>query len=269
MIKKLPKLLTVLVSGLLCSSAVGSLQAAALKSDVTVSIDSVSVTPSQLQNSNYEVPVFVRMEQNVNLNAIEFGLNVDSRCRYEVETRSEYAELFGEKLNLEMSCGILPDTPAYSWITWARLTPYYRETSNLLLVLVKIPESAVPNDVYEIHYLPQTPYNESKTHVWYNYGTNTNYAVSGSVTWEDGAVTILEDVTDAPTDPPLGYTLGDVTEDGEIDIRDVVLINQVVFGKAALTETQNKAADINLDGIPDAEDAFAILKHIVKIELLS
>ena len=58
---------------------------------------------------------------------------------------------------------------------------------------------------------------------------------------------------------------GDVNGDNEIDIRDVIMINQAIFGKVTLTDEQSKAADINGNGMPDAEDSLSVLKYIVKI----
>jgi len=267
MMKKLSELSV--LSCLILSFGIHPVQASAAdKPDVTVSIDNVSVTPSELRSSNYEVPVFVRMSQNVNLNAIEFGLDIDSRCRYQAETRSEYAELYGEKLNLEMSCAVLPSVSDYAWVTWGRVTPYYRQdSSNLLMLLVRVPESAQPDDVYEIHYLSQAPNNATKTHVWYNFGTDTNYATSGTIAWEDGSVKILEETETQPPDPV--YTRGDVDMNGEINVMDVIYINRAIFGKTDLSEIQIKAADVNQSGAPDFNDSLAIMRHIVRLELLS
>lgn len=60
------------------------------------------------------------------------------------------------------------------------------------------------------------------------------------------------------------YTLGDVNEDGDIDIKDVAeLLNHVVKNKT-LTENAFLAADVEKDGEIDIRDAAKILNYIVK-----
>ena len=51
----------------------------------------------------------------------------------------------------------------------------------------------------------------------------------------------------------------------EIDILDVITLNKNLLGKESFTETQQKAADVNFSGKPDADDALSILKYIVGI----
>lgn len=60
------------------------------------------------------------------------------------------------------------------------------------------------------------------------------------------------------------YTLGDVNEDGKIDIRDVAeVLNHVVKNKS-LTGNTFLAADVEKDGEIDIRDAAKILNYIVK-----
>ena len=61
------------------------------------------------------------------------------------------------------------------------------------------------------------------------------------------------------------YAPGDVTGDNEIDIRDVILVNKAIFGKETLSDVQLRAADLNGNQMPDAEDSLAILKQVVKL----
>ena len=60
-------------------------------------------------------------------------------------------------------------------------------------------------------------------------------------------------------------TWGDVNEDGEVDIRDVILANRSIFGKATLSEQAKVNADLNADEIVDSSDSLNILKLVVKI----
>ncbi len=58
------------------------------------------------------------------------------------------------------------------------------------------------------------------------------------------------------------YTLGDVNENGRIDIQDVQLVQQSIAKLTTLNEVQKKAADYNQDGAITADDALLILKNV-------
>ncbi|MBR1528654.1 MAG: dockerin type I repeat-containing protein [Oscillospiraceae bacterium] len=257
MIRKLKNtaVLSMLIAAV--SSAAFPVQAAA--ADLTVSIDQVDVSTVKLKNSNYEVPVFVRLEQNVNLNAIEFGISVDTRCRFDTVTRSEYSQIYGERIGIEMSAASIPDLDGVVWMTWARNSIYYKENSNILMFLVKVPENAQAGDVYELHYLSESPINAAKKHVWYNFGTNTDYALSGTVVSSDGYVRITE------AQPGEDVLPGDANLDGVVNILDAITVNRAVLGKETLDDQQKAAADLNGDGIPDSIDSLMIMKIIVGI----
>ena len=74
--------------------------------------------------------------------------------------------------------------------------------------------------------------------------------------------TVTVTKTETAEEPPIS---GDLNQDSEIDIRDIIMINQSVFGKISLTDAQKQAADIDKNGIVDAEDALAVMKYIVRI----
>ncbi|MBR0484841.1 MAG: cellulase family glycosylhydrolase [Oscillospiraceae bacterium] len=59
------------------------------------------------------------------------------------------------------------------------------------------------------------------------------------------------------------YTLGDVDESGQVNILDVITLNKNLLGKENLNSFQQKAADVNFSGTPDAADALLIMKYIV------
>ena len=256
------KQIALLASGVLACAVTVPVQASA-KFDITVSIDNAEVSLTKLKNSGYEVPIFVRLAQNVNLNAVEFGIDVDSRCRFSIVTRSSYADLYGEPVSMDMSSASVPGAESYAWLTWASTSVYYYETSNILLLLVKLPENAQAGDAYTIRYLTQSPSDASKTQLWYNYGTNTNYAESGSVLWNDGTITVTPAENEPSSEPEPEYLPGDATLDGSVDILDAITVNKAVLGKENLSDLQIKASDLNGNGIPDSADALMIMKKIV------
>jgi len=60
-------------------------------------------------------------------------------------------------------------------------------------------------------------------------------------------------------------TLGDVTQDGRIDIMDVILVNKSVFGRETLTDAQIQAADVNKNQKVDTSDSLLMMQYIVKL----
>ena len=70
-----------------------------------------------------------------------------------------------------------------------------------------------------------------------------------------------------PTDPVdiLNIRLGDVTEEGVIDIMDVLLMNRYLLGKCTISDTQKLAADTDRNGAFDFNDSLLILKYVVEV----
>ena len=59
--------------------------------------------------------------------------------------------------------------------------------------------------------------------------------------------------------------LGDVTDDGKIDLDDVTLTQKYIVGLEKLTETQILAADTTKDGLINIDDVTTIQKYIANI----
>ena len=55
---------------------------------------------------------------------------------------------------------------------------------------------------------------------------------------------------------------GDVNDDGEIDILDLMLMTQSIAGTTALTTKQTEAADVNADGFVDVFDLMRVAQFI-------
>ena len=56
---------------------------------------------------------------------------------------------------------------------------------------------------------------------------------------------------------------GDATEDGEVDIVDVISVNKSILGQTKLSSSAQKASDIDEDGIVSPSDSLAIMQYIV------
>ncbi|MBR4320358.1 MAG: dockerin type I repeat-containing protein, partial [Oscillospiraceae bacterium] len=71
--------------------------------------------------------------------------------------------------------------------------------------------------------------------------------------------------TEKPTEKETSEKIlyGDVDQNGEVDILDIITLNKNLLGKEEINETQQKAADVNLSGKPDIGDSTLILKFIV------
>ena len=102
-------------------------------------------------------------------------------------------------------------------------------------------------------------------------------AVDGQVALLEGAIGSLEDdITEptqptgptSPTEPPVAitYILGDTNEDGAVDLKDVLMIQNYQARVLTLTGSQFLAADVNADGIVNVDDALNIQKYLSKME---
>ena len=57
--------------------------------------------------------------------------------------------------------------------------------------------------------------------------------------------------------------LGDISENGEVDVIDVIMINKSILGQKKLTKSQSNSADVNKNGIVEPNDSLIIMKYIV------
>ena len=60
------------------------------------------------------------------------------------------------------------------------------------------------------------------------------------------------------------YTLGDVDENGSVDISDLRLVLRAVCGKTELTENQKLAADVETDNDVNIQDLRKILRYVCR-----
>lgn len=77
------------------------------------------------------------------------------------------------------------------------------------------------------------------------------------------------DPSDNPTIPstePDGDILyGDVNDDGEVDILDVIMLNKFLLGAASLDDAARKRADVDVNKDIDSTDSLIILKKVVSL----
>ena len=159
----------------------------ASQTSIQVAIDKKTLTLEELKALNYQVPIFIRLEENTGLTTIEFGLQVDSRCDYSVITNSRNAQkLTGETLDIHMVCG---KNGNFIWTVWAsNETDTYME--NLLLLVVDIPTTVSGGEKFNIDYQTNGLDSSSKPHLWEN-GLK-NYVADGEVSYTDGYIQILK-----------------------------------------------------------------------------
>lgn len=68
-------------------------------------------------------------------------------------------------------------------------------------------------------------------------------------------------------DPPVTYKLGDVNDDGSVNINDVTAIQRYLAEIEEFNELQMLAADINRDGSVDVEDATVLQRFLAEYEV--
>lgn len=106
-------------------------------------------------------------------------------------------------------------------------------------------------------------------------GTNGRGIVYGELTSDDESTTTETDKPEVTTSESESETsdnssdvkatlLGDVTDDGDIDIRDVTYLAQYIVKMVELNEQQFVNADVNIDKAADVKDLSQIKKYLIK-----
>lgn len=72
-----------------------------------------------------------------------------------------------------------------------------------------------------------------------------------------------DDPTDVPTENPDAVVYGDVDDNGEVEIGDVISLCKASMGTYTLTDKGIRNADVNLDGTADTTDAAFILQSLI------
>ena len=100
--------------------------------EVAVAIDQLELTPEQVREYDYQIPLFVKMTRNPGVNGIEFGVKADSELNMQIITDSKSAiEYTGNSyLSLQMTASINAEK-TMAWCVWSNST-LYTDTGNLL-----------------------------------------------------------------------------------------------------------------------------------------
>ena len=159
----------------------------ASQTSIQVAIDKKTLTLDELKALNYQVPIFVRLEENTGLNAIEFGLQVDNRCGYSVITDVVTSkELAGEYLHASM---YYATNGNFIWTAWASATAS-NTMKNLLLLIVDIPTTVSGGEKFSIDYQTKGYGGSKSIHLWKN--GSKDYVADGEVSYTDGYIQILK-----------------------------------------------------------------------------
>ncbi|GEM_PF-1726685 len=126
---------------------------------VNISIDQVSVTMNELQQKNYQIPVWISLENNPGISAFEFGIEVDSQLSYKVvSSQYEYERYYNNSEDSAVSwSGFSPSfatNESKTWLTGATL--WGGKYGRLALIIAQVPENAQPGVQYDIRYLDNT-----------------------------------------------------------------------------------------------------------------
>lgn len=148
--------------------------------DIHVTIDSVSISLSDLKAKDYTVPVYISLDSNSGITYSEWGALVDARCTFTASNSTKNNLIISEYYSIN-------DEMHFIWNAWAAAADM-TDTGNILLLHVTLPKNTKAGDTFPITYadwsMGDTP------HKWM--GSSNDWAVAGSVTWADGGITVTE-----------------------------------------------------------------------------
>lgn len=176
------------------------------------------------------------------------------------------------------------------WCTGLEDQSYWlKGEGNLITIMATVKDGATGSTEIGINAIGRDG-NEGITFGYVDYETKSE--VTYAVNAEKGIITIGGEATETTTEEPvitetsetvteattseeapsttngsLGTPslLGDANDDGEVDIRDVTILNQYVVKTSVLTEQGMANADVIVDGIVDIKDLGQIKKYIIKV----
>lgn len=237
--------------------------------EVVLSPGDISLTLSELQANGYEisVPIYVNKE----INSVGLGIWLHDDLEYV----KLYTTIDGATALASSNENFIFMPFAYASVPLETISP-----GQFATLLVTVPDTAKPGDRFEIQCVGEDW--DGKPMAWKNGVTGeTGYPKGAS-----GYITISPEVTEPPvatsttqvatsstgvatstttTTTPKAIRVGDVNLDGEIDLSDDILLNKMIIGVVAATDTMREMSDINSNGEVEAMDAILLLKFLVHI----
>ncbi len=178
------------VAAMSLAACAAAIPASAASNGVTIAIDQKTMTVEELAAANYTVPIFVRIEENAGVNAVEFGVEVDDRCTFTVVNNPIAAmQQAGEMIAWTMT---FETNGQLTWQTWANATVDTTTGFGIVAYMVTVPEAeAVPGAKFDITYVEEA----SKLNIWNNGIDNVNHVAAGTVDWTDGFIELEGETT--------------------------------------------------------------------------
>ena len=187
--------------------------------EVAVSIDQIELTKKQVEDLNYQIPLFVKMDRNPGVTGMEFGIKTSGELDITSITdlnsavnyiNSPYDVIPNHTLNDAVH--ILHMTASFNtqgtlaWFTWST-NEVYTDTGSILLLVATIPHDAYGNliggssrDGYQYYDIAYAETGALSSNL---YGNNSKYPVlyyNDSVEYHDGWIRIkAEETTPAET----------------------------------------------------------------------
>ncbi len=208
-------------------------------SDATIIIETVEVTPSELNSNNNCVYVYVSINNNPGFSAIGSNLKYDERLTPISSKQSDM--LLSDDYNLIRPIGAAEGYINMSFvIDYDSTKAYCEDDGRFWKMCYELPEDAAVGDEYVINFA-----GISDTEM----ATKNDHIIPTCV---DGKIIVVETKT------------GDVSKDGSIDTSDAAKVLSVYAAAAAGTEApeyDSALADVNQDGTVDIKDAELILNY--------
>ena len=267
----------------------------------SLQLSNISVTPKQLKQADYTVPILITAEKNPGITSLEFGVSSDldfivlpdinaiqNACLLDTAP----PELASIKKYLDPYYFSVNENH-YAWFTWGGSTPHTDQV--IAVLLANVPRDVQPGDSYTFDIADSLTGSPTICILNPDGGKKIDYVESNLFESFSGTITILadeedptEDITEPtePTEPtkPAEPTepaespaefLGDVNNDGMVNAKDATVIlrysaaSAVLPDKEAFQEVDTvfseeafyRCSDINRDGFVDAFDAMAVLNY--------
>ncbi len=153
------------------------LPVSAASDKISIDIDQYVLTPEELEEMGYVVPIYVTVTENAGFDSAEFGVRVSGGCTYETDIKW-----------LDFDDGYAVTNGDLTWRALANYENWY-DTGTILKLDVRLPLDAEPGDVFEIEYVT----NAYKSHIWSSIMDGKDYLQNNAVNWNDGFIRIVDE----------------------------------------------------------------------------